>query len=138
MLTSAIAHLPYRPAKARSSHDQAGRNREAGPALQPAVDWGEYESAIRRWEGLLRLPAPPPTEHTADGKLRLSAAFVEWMLGLPPGFVTGISVLRSAHLRILGNGVVPQQAAVALGLLIELADFPGPPARTGTSTRIAA
>jgi DNA (cytosine-5)-methyltransferase 1 len=40
------------------------------------------------------------------------------MMGLPLGHVTGVPGLpRSAQLKALGNGVVPQQAAAALRLL---------------------
>jgi DNA (cytosine-5)-methyltransferase 1 len=48
----------------------------------------------------------------------LSPAFVEWLMGLPGGFVTGLGLPRTLALRVLGNGVVPQQAAVALWLLL--------------------
>lgn len=44
------------------------------------------------------------------------------MLGLPPGWVTAVPGLsRSAQLRILGNGVCPQQGALALRLLLPAA-----------------
>jgi DNA (cytosine-5)-methyltransferase 1 len=40
-------------------------------------------------------------------------------MGLPAGHVTAVPDLtRNAMLRILGNGVVPQQAALALSLLL--------------------
>lgn len=46
---------------------------------------------------------------------RLSPLFVEWMMGLPAGWVTGVpGVSRTQQRRIFGNGVVPQQAALAL------------------------
>ena len=39
-------------------------------------------------------------------------------MGLPGGWVTGVpGVTRTRALRLLGNGVVPQQAAHALRLL---------------------
>lgn len=39
-------------------------------------------------------------------------------MGLPEGHVMGVpGIPRSAQLRALGNGVVPQQAAAALLLL---------------------
>jgi len=45
----------------------------------------------------------------------LSPAFVEWMMGLPAGHVTDVPGLsRSMQLRLLGNGVVPQQAVAAI------------------------
>jgi DNA (cytosine-5)-methyltransferase 1 len=48
----------------------------------------------------------------------LSPAFVEWMQGLPAGHVTDVPDLsRNAQLKALGNGVVPQQAALALRIL---------------------
>jgi DNA (cytosine-5)-methyltransferase 1 len=78
-----------------------------------AVAWGEYEPAIRRWEALTR-PAPAPTEPGKNGAARLSPAFVEWMMGLPAGHVTAVPGLtRNDQLKALGNGVVPQQAALA-------------------------
>jgi len=47
----------------------------------------------------------------------LSARFVEWLMGLPSGWVTA-ALPNTRALRVLGNGVVPQQAAYALdGLL---------------------
>ena len=50
----------------------------------------------------------------------MSPRFVEWMQGLPEGWVTDVPGLsRNAQLKALGNGVVPQQAALALSLLLE-------------------
>lgn len=50
--------------------------------------------------------------------MRLNARFVEWMMGVPEGHVTEVPGLsRSAQIRVLGNGVVPQQAALALSHL---------------------
>jgi len=39
------------------------------------------------------------------------------MMGLPEGHVTGHGLSNSQALKMLGNGVVPQQAALALHLL---------------------
>lgn len=77
------------------------------------VEWGKYAPAIARWERVLGRPAPAPTDHG-----RLSARFVEWMMGLPDGWVTGVPISRSAQLRALGNGVVPQQASTVLEAMI--------------------
>jgi DNA (cytosine-5)-methyltransferase 1 len=52
-----------------------------------------------------------------DGRHRLSPRAVEFMMGLPDGWVTGVDIPRSAQLKALGNGVVPQQAALALAML---------------------
>jgi DNA (cytosine-5)-methyltransferase 1 len=77
--------------------------------------WGVYEPAVRRWERV-NGPAPRPTEPTGrDNGHRLSPAFVEWMMGLPSGWVTDVpGVNRNGQLKALGNGVVKQQAAAAL------------------------
>ncbi|MEU5482840.1 hypothetical protein [Streptomyces mirabilis] len=59
--------------------------------------------------------APRPT---VTGTRRLSAEFVEWMMG-PAGWVTETDGLsRAAQLHLLGNAVVPLQAAHALDLLL--------------------
>jgi DNA (cytosine-5)-methyltransferase 1 len=81
------------------------------------ADFGPYTAAIRRWEQVLGRPAPSPTEPGANGRPRLSPRFVEFMMGLPDGWVTGVDIPRSAQLKALGNGVVPQQAALALAML---------------------
>lgn len=85
------------------------------------IDWGKYEPAIRRWEAITRRPAPPPTEPGTRGQTRLAAAFSEWLMGLPAGFVTGLDLPYGAQHRILGNGVVLQQAEAALRQLVGLA-----------------
>jgi len=50
-----------------------------------------------------------------DGKL--NPLFVEYMMGLPHGWVTDCGLSRSQQLKMLGNGVVPQQAELALEVL---------------------
>ena len=75
--------------------------------------WGPYAPAVDRWAAILGRPAPAPT---IDG--RLSAEFVEWMMGLPAGWVTDVGLARTRALHVLGNGVVPQQAAAVLRLLM--------------------
>jgi DNA (cytosine-5)-methyltransferase 1 len=83
------------------------------------VDWGPYTAAIRRWQTVLGRPAPHPTEPGRTGRPRLAPVFVEWLMGLPPGWVTDVpGISRSAQLRALGNGVIPAQAATALTLLL--------------------
>ncbi len=56
---------------------------------------------------------------TASGTRRLSPGFVEWMMGLPAGWVTGTEGLsRATQLRLLGNSVVPAQTEEAIRLLL--------------------
>lgn len=47
-----------------------------------------------------------------DGKL--NTKFVEYMMGLPEGWVTDLPISRAQQFKLLGNGVVPQQAYFAL------------------------
>lgn len=83
------------------------------------LDWGAYEPAIRRWEHILGRVAPAPTQTSKRGGQQLSPGFVEWMMGLPAGHVTGVPGLsRAEQLKALGNGVVPQQAAAALRAML--------------------
>ena len=93
-----------------------------GQVREMATAWGKYEPAIRRWEQLTR-PAPAPTEPNKNGNPRLSAAFSEWLMGWPAGWVTdpAIGISRNDQLRIVGNGVCPQQAVAALRLLLAVA-----------------
>lgn len=81
--------------------------------------WGKYAPAISRWEALTR-PAPSPTEPNSKGNPRLSAAFSEWLMGWPEGWVTdpAIGISRNDQLRIVGNGVVSLQCEYALRYLL--------------------
>ncbi len=87
------------------------------------TDYGDYAPAIARWEQVTGRAAPPPSTppRREGGKPQLSAKFVEWMMGLPAGHVTDLDLSRERQLRLLGNGVVPQQAALAVGTLIRAA-----------------
>jgi DNA (cytosine-5)-methyltransferase 1 len=87
---------------------------------QVHTDWGKFEPAIRRWESILGRPAPEPTKPDGkDNNHRLSSKFTEWMMGLPDNWITGHDLKRNDELKLAGNGVVPQQAELALRLLLE-------------------
>ena len=115
MLPSAAVQLLPTP----TSRDHKGRNQRNEPDCLPVavIDFGPYAAAVARWEATLGRPAPAPIEPGTNGQPRLSPAFVEWMMGLPAGWVTATGISRNAQLKALGNGVVPQQAALALRLL---------------------
>lgn len=84
--------------------------------------WGRYAGAIHRWELVLRRAAPAPTELGTKDNPRLAAEAVEFMMGLPKGWVTAVpGITRAAQLKMLGNGVVPQQAILALDTLLRRA-----------------
>ena len=94
---------------------------QASGEPRATTDFGTYTPAIARWETVLGRPAPSPTEHGTT-RTRLSARFVEWMMGLPEGWVTDTPGLsRTEALKALGNGVVPQQGTAALTYLLRVA-----------------
>lgn len=69
---------------------------------------------MARHERALGRLAPAPV---VNGK-QLNPVFVEWMMMLPEGWVCDVPGLsRTQRLKLLGNGVVPAQAARALALL---------------------
>jgi len=89
--------------------------------VRPNFD--RFEPAVKRWEQITGVEAPAPTKPDGkDGAHRLSSEFTEWMMGLEPGWVTGHGLSRKDELRACGNGVVPQQAELALRLLLEVDD----------------
>ena len=58
------------------------------------------------------------TPNPLDLEGRLNAVFVEYMMGLPEGWVTDLGFSRAQQLKMLGNGVVPQQAEYAIHQLL--------------------
>lgn len=112
------------PEKARVRADNncnGGSNLDEWVALLPDPDdpdrWGKWTPAIRRWE-MLHGPVPEPLADRRGRGRPVSARFVEWLMGLPEGYVTAVEGLsRRPQLQILGNGVVSQQAAHAAEML---------------------
>lgn len=75
------------------------------------ADFGPYEDVVKRWEAKTR-PAPDPL---LSG--RLSADFVEWMMGFDEGWTAIDGAKKTHRLKALGNAVVFEQGAAAwLGL----------------------
>lgn len=96
-----------------------GRAAGSATVRDGAPDWGDYAPAIARWGHNLGRPAPAPTQRGRRGGDVLSPVFVEWHMGLPEGWVTDVPGLsRNQQLKLLGNGVVPQQAAAAYAHLL--------------------
>lgn len=82
--------------------------------------WGRFGPAIERWEKIIGRPAPAPTKPDGkDGSHRLSSRFTEWMMGVPEGWITDCGLTRNEELKACGNGVVPQQAEMALRHLLK-------------------
>lgn len=79
--------------------------------------WGRFQPAISRWELYSGRPAPTPVIDRGDRK-RLNPVFLEWLMGLPEGWVTGHGLTPSQEIKMLGNGVCPPQAVKALRFLL--------------------
>jgi DNA (cytosine-5)-methyltransferase 1 len=119
MLPSAVQKMLPTPSASqgdslRTSDGFNDLGRSIAMLPETVQDWREYEAAIRRQEHAFGRPAPLPTEPGAKGQPRLSPAFVEWLMGLPEGWVTDVpGITRNDQMKALGNGVVPPQAAAA-------------------------
>ena len=88
--------------------------------VNEATSWGKFAPAISRWEQVLGRPAPAPTKPDGkDNAQRLNSEFAEWLMGLPEGWVTDCGLTRVEALKACGNGVVPQQAVMALRILLD-------------------
>lgn len=121
-LRTAISYLPTPNAADGNGgrYNATGHQSSLPGTAREVGNWGKYAPAIHRWESLTR-PAPAPTEPNRNGKPRLNAAFVEWMMGLPAGWVTdpAIGISRADQLKAIGNGVCPPQAVAALRSLLD-------------------
>ncbi|MGO1854110.1 MAG: DNA cytosine methyltransferase [Microbacterium sp.] len=112
-------HRPRSPRSGRLSEARgAGESVDADRAALRR--WGRYAGAIRRWEHLTGRAAPAPALVNDTSGPRPAPAFVEWLMGLEPGWVTDPrhDLTFSQQLTALGNGVVPKQAAHALSILM--------------------
>nr|DAY35326.1 MAG TPA: Cytosine specific methyltransferase [Caudoviricetes sp.] len=99
------------PTPTASSSTGPGRSGRAGGAnLQTWVHAGNRPSPLDStfWTNATGLPEP----RLKDDKGRLSAAFVEWLMGLPSAHAVGLS--RTASIRLAGNAVVRLQARLML------------------------
>ncbi|MEU0078645.1 DNA cytosine methyltransferase [Micromonospora tulbaghiae] len=120
------------PTPRASDAEKGGPNQRgsSGDVMLPAAvqpgRFGQYEQAVRRHEQVFGVPAPEPTEPGRQGKPRLSPAFPEWMMCLPPGWLTDLvgdpkkdttRITRNAAIKAAGNGVNPMQGAAAILLL---------------------
>jgi len=99
--------------------------------LDGSPRWAEYGAAIEAWEQVTGRQAPAATEIGRRGNPRLNIEFSEWMMGWPAGWVSDFvnrgtkrpsqdEISRTQALRMIGNGVCPQQAALAIRQLLDL------------------
>lgn len=113
----------HRPGPARTSW-LTDAERRVGDAVVPDQRrlhrWGRYAGAIARWEHITGRPAPAPALLKGAKGPRPAPTFVEWLMGLPDGWVTDpeSDLTDNQQLTALGNGVLPLQAAHALTVLL--------------------
>jgi DNA (cytosine-5)-methyltransferase 1 len=86
--------------------------------------WGKYASAVARWTQIVGRPAPAPALLNEGTGPRPAPAFVEWLMGLPSGWVTDPhhGLTTNQQLAALGNGVLPAQGSHALHALLPLSE----------------
>lgn len=102
--------------------------------LERRLRWGDAGAAIHQWTATAGDPPPVIADHVTylhpdlfgtrfpEVRHGINPEFVEWMMGLPGGWVTGeqIGLTRNEQLKALGNGVCPQQAMAALTSMLEM------------------
>ena len=141
-LSTRISLLPTPTATPYGNNQSASEGAAVRPSLDTlvpsiAVDWGKYETAVRRHEVAFGLPVPTPVQAPRKGAPQLAPVFSEWMMGLPAGHVTNPAIWdgltdkrgkpasaaakRNAMLRACGNGVIPRQAEFALRIMLSRA-----------------
>jgi DNA (cytosine-5)-methyltransferase 1 len=76
---------------------------------------GQVQELGRRFVARCEMYLQAAPNALVEGKL--NSKFVEYMMGLPVGWVTDIGLSNAQTLKMLGNGVVPQQAEYALEIL---------------------
>ncbi|MBX3193665.1 MAG: DNA cytosine methyltransferase [Microbacteriaceae bacterium] len=107
----------HRPGAPRARRlPQAGGTDPVEPDRAVLQRWGKYAEAVSRWEQIVDRPAPAPAFLKEATGPRPAPEFVEWLMGLPPGWVTDMShgLTTNQKLAALGNGVLPRQAVLAL------------------------
>lgn len=99
------------PTPTASSSTGPGRSgRSGGANLQTWIHEGNHPHPLASalWTHITGLSKP----RLVDDDGRLNAAFVEWLMGLPPANAVGLS--RTARIRLAGNAVVRLQGHLML------------------------
>lgn len=97
------------------------RRAEEAMASGDSGPWREFGPAVRHWERVFGWRAPAPTVPGARAARVLNPELPEWMMGLLPGHVTAVPGLtRTDQIKLIGNGVCPQQGATALRALLSI------------------
>jgi DNA (cytosine-5)-methyltransferase 1 len=111
--TGKIINGSDRAINGRCNQDVSDSNDEHKPHNRQVQELG------RRFTARCQMHMQEPPD-ALDQEGKLNALFVEYMMGLPVGWVTNTGLSRAQQLKMLGNGVVPQQAKLALELSTEV------------------
>ncbi|CAB5223997.1 Dcm Site-specific DNA methylase [uncultured Caudovirales phage] len=108
---------------ARRIWDSQGSRGRLNSRITSDSDWneqsrdGQTSKLGSRFNSRADMCLQTPSNPLVDGKL--NPKFVEYMMGLPEGWVTDCDISRAQQLKMLGNGVVPQQAQYAIQQLLK-------------------
>jgi DNA (cytosine-5)-methyltransferase 1 len=109
---------------ANSNSNGNEESRRAAICVQSASEglrgWQDKRKARNEYRFSIEMDRQNIPNTLDQGKL--NPVFVEYMMGLPVGWVTDMDLLRSQKLKMLGNGVVPQQAYYAFQQLLTPVD----------------
>lgn len=99
-------------------HDPRGQSKPSSDTKhQHRTHDRQMQELGRRFASRRAMCLQATPDALVDGKL--NPKFVEYMMGLPEGWVTDLPISRNQQFKLLGNGVVPQQAYYALKLLCD-------------------
>ena len=114
-------HRP-RPPRACQLPAHRGTRQPLEPDRATLQRWGKYAGAVARWAQIVGRPAPAPALLIGGTGPRPAPGFVEWLMGLPSGWVTDPhhGLTPNQQLAALGNGVLPAQGILALRGLLPL------------------
>lgn len=101
-----------RAAEVGAPHNRARLFIVAYPSHTVGTYDGQMQKLGRGFTSLFDMHLQEPPTELEEG--RVSPRFIEYMMGLPAGWVTNVDLPIQEQYKILGNGVVPQQAYYAL------------------------
>ena len=104
------------PARRKSWGKQSQVEISTIGGVRPHIPETWDASQIDKWERVVGRRCPEPV---VGGEV--NSKFYEWMMGLPDGWVTDCGLSRKEELMACGNGVIPQQAAKAIRMMLEVA-----------------
>jgi DNA (cytosine-5)-methyltransferase 1 len=106
-----------RAAEVGAPHNRARLFIVAYPSYSVGSYDGQMQELGRGFTSFSDMHLQDPPSELDEG--RVNTRFIEYMMGLPAGWVTDIDLPTNEHYKILGNGVVPQQAYYALQQILK-------------------